>query len=202
MSKNQAMPGPHMSSEITYNMRLPDAQDRQTHAMQATKQNGHLLNIPEPDLAKCTRNYTESKAQSPANRRNPAPKQVERPTQYRVDPPTFPAPHRAKPGNYYTKARVQSPRKDALPYTGTTYTTPEPSWTPSMTNATQQRSYKDQIRTTPNNTARQCYPRPIGGTNERHESREGNRNEERRFTDTKNEHRKRRTAATEETTEW
>ena len=199
---NQAMPGPHMANEITNNMRLPAAQDRQTHAMQATKQKGHLLHVPEPDLPIYTRNSTESKAQSPTNRRNPAPKHVERPTQYQVDPPTFPAPHRAKPGNYYTRARVQSPRKDALPYTGTTYTFPEPGWTPSVANATQQQSYRNQIRTTPNDTARQRYPRPTGGTNEECESREGSRNEERRPTDTKNEHRKRRTAATEETTKW
>ena len=202
MSENQAMPGLHMASEITYNMRLPDAQDRQTHAMQAIKQDGHLLNTPEPDLAKCTRDSTESKAQSPANQRKPAPKHVEWPTQYRVNLPTFPAPHRAEPGNYYTKARIQSPREDALLYTGTTYTNPEPGWIPSTTNATHQRSYKNQIRITPTDTGKQRYPRPIGGTNGGHENREGNRDEERQFTDTKNEHRKRRTAATKETTEW
>ena len=196
------MPDPHMASKITNSRWLPAAQNRRTYAMQATIQEGHLPHVPEPDPPICTGNPTESRAQSPTNRRNPTLKHVERPTEHQVDPPTSPAPHRAKPGNYYTRARVQPPGKDALPYTGTTYKLLESGWTPSVASVTQRQPYRNQIRTTSNDTTRQRYLRPTEDTDEGCGSRAGNRNEERRSTDMKNEHRKRRTAATEETTKW
>ena len=203
ISKDQATPDPRMPSKIIQSMdSKPEAQDRQTHAMQTIRQDGQLLNIPEPDLARRTRNFIESKTPMPANRRDQSPRHAERPTRYRVDPPTPPAPHKVKPGNYYTQTRTQSPREDTLPYNDTLHTFPEPGYIPPGINAARRHSYQGQTRTTPNDNARQRYPGLTWSTNERDERREGNRDEERRFPDTRNEHRKRKTAATEETAKW
>ena len=204
VSKNQATPDdPRVPSKITQNMNLgPKAQDRHSNAMQSIEQDGQLLNIPEPDLARRTRKFIESKTPMPAIRRDLSPRYAERPTRYRDDSPTPPAPYRVKLGNYYTQTRTQSKRDDTPPYNDTPHTFPGSGYIPPGINAARRHSYQGHTRTTPNDNAKQRNPGLSGSTTERNERRQGNRDEDRRFPDTRNEHRKRKTAATEETAKW
>ena len=193
--RDQATPDSYMPSKTNSK---PEAQDRQPHVMQTIKQDGQLLNIPEPDLARRTRNFVETKTPIPTNRRDQSPRYAERPTRYRVDSPIPPALHKMKPGNCYAQTQTQSLREDAFLYNDTPQILPELDYMPSGVNTACRHSYQGQTRTTPNDDTRQRYPGLTESTTGRNGRREGNRDEDRRFPDTRNEHRKRRTAATEE----
>ena len=193
--RDQATPDSRVPSKTNSK---PEAQDRQPHAMQTIKQDGQLLNIPEPDLARRTRNFVETKTPIPTNRRDQSPRYAGRPTRFRVNSPTPPAPHKMKPGNCYAQTQTQSLREDAFLYNDTPQTLPEPDYVPPGINTARRHSYQGQTRTTPNDNTRQRYPGLTESTTGRNGRREGNRDEDRRFPDTRNEHRKRRTAATEE----
>ena len=151
------------------------------------------------------------------DQRDQSPRHMGHPTRYLISSPTPPMSHGVNQGDYSTKTRAQhrkitsddtrqrsypSPNNYTLPYGNIPRTLPEPSYISLETSMMRRHSHQDQTRTPPNDSAEQRYLRPMGSTDRRNEKCEKNRNRERRSSDTRNAHRKRKTAATEETTTW
>ena len=174
----------------------------QTHAMQTIGQDGRLLNTPKPNLARRAKEFIKTRTPPLTDQRDQSSRHAEKQARYRTNPSTTPIPHRANPEAYYTKTQAQSPRKYVFPHGSTHHIRPELSYTSPEINTKRRHSYQDQMETSPNDNDEQRYPRlrrTIDGEDGRQER---NRDEERRFPDTRNVHRKRKAAATEETIAW
>ena len=129
-------------------------------------------------------------------------RRTEQPVRHRTNPSTPPIPYGADPEDYYTKTQAKLPRKHALPHDSTQHIRPESRHTSPGINTKRRHSYRDQMETIPNNNDEQRRPRSRGTFNGKDDRQERNRIEEQRFSDTRNVHRKRKTATTKETVAW
>ena len=173
----------------------------QAHTTQIGGRDEQLLHPPKSDFAGRTRESIGTRYSPPINYRDQSPKRTERQMQYRTNLSTPPTPHGTHPGDYRTKAKAGLPRNYAPSHDSTQYIRSETRHTSSGVNTKYKRLYRNQMETIPDNNAEQ-YPESRRISERGDDERGGNRAEEQRFSDTRNVHRKRRTATTKETIAW
>ena len=177
-----------------------DAQ-MQAHTTQIGGRDEQLLHPPKSDFAGRTRESIGTEYSPSVNYRDQSPKRTEQPLQNRTNLSTPPTPHGTYPGDYRNKAKAGSPRNYAQSCDSTQYIRSETRYISPGIGTKYGYSYQNRVETIPDNYAEQHLG--SRGTPKRGDDERGrNRAEERRFSDTRNVHRKRRTATTKETTMW
>ena len=210
ISKYQARPDLHAADKANTIYELEAIRDTdpksdthmQAYTVQTVGRDGQLLYTPKPNFARRTGGFTGTKTPPLTDHRDQSPRRTEQPIRYRTNPSTPPIPYGADPEDYYTKTQAKLPRKHAFPHDSTQHIRPEPRHTSPGINTKRRHSYRDQMETIPNNNDEQRRPRSRGTFNGKDDRQERNRIEEQRFSDTRNVHRKRRTATTKETIAW
>ena len=173
----------------------------QAPTTQIDGRDGQLLHPPKSDFAERTRESIETDYSPSVNYRDQSPKRTEQPLQNRTNLSTPPTPHGTYPGDHRNKARAGSPKNSAQSCDSTQYIRSETRYISPGIGTKYGYSYQNRVETIPDNYAEQHLG--SRGTPKRGDDERGrNRAEERRFSDTRNVHRKRRTATTKETTMW
>ena len=178
----------------------------QAHTPQTDGRDKRLLHPTKLDFAERTGESIGTRYPPPINYRNRSPKRTEQPLQNRTNLSTPPTPHGTDPGDYRAKTKADLPRNHASSYASTRYIRSETRHTPPEIDTKHKHLYRDRMETIPDSNVEQ-HLRDIAlesrRTSERGDDERGrNRAEERRFSDTRNDHRKRRTATTKETIMW
>ena len=166
----------------------PDAH-MQAHTPQTGGRDKQLLHPPKLDFAERTREPIGTKYPPPVNYRNQSPKRTEQPLRNRTNLSTSSTPHEADPRDYRARTKADLPRNYAPSHDNTRYIRSETRHTSPGVNTKYKHPYWNPMETIPDNNVEQYLE--SRGTSERGDDEQGgNRAEERRFSDTRNVHRK------------
>ena len=174
----------------------------QTYTVQTVGQDGQLPYNPKPNFARRTGEFTRTKTPPLTNYRDQSPKHTKQPLRHRTNPSTPPISRGMDPRDHRTKTQAELPRNYALSHDSAQYIRPETRNTLPGIKTKYRHPRRDQMEIISNNNAERQHPGPRGTFSGEDDRRERNRVEEQRFSDTRNVHRKRRTATTKETIAW
>ena len=210
-SKYQAEPDPHAKNrasstygpETTRSTNSKFDAHMQARTPQTDGQDKQLPHPPKLDFAERTRESSGTRYQPRVNYRNRSLERIEQPPRNRTNLSTPPTPHETHPGDYCAKTRADLQRYHESSYANTRYIRSETRHTPPEIDTKHIHPYRGRMEPTPDSNVEQHLRdvalrsrKTFGGEND---ERERNRAEGRRFSDTRNDHRKRRTATTKET---
>ena len=210
-SKYQAKPDPHAKNKAssTYGPETTHRIDSkfdaymQARTPQMDGQDKQLPHPPRSDFAERTRESSGTRYQPPTNYRDRSPERIEQPLRNRTNLSTPPTPHETNPGNYCAKTKAGLQRYHESSYANTRYIRSETRHTPPEIDTKHIHLYRERMEPISNSNAEQ-HLRDVALESRKTSGREDdewgrNRAEGRRFSDTRNDHRKRRTATTKET---
>ena len=213
-SKYQAEPNPHATDrasstygpETTRSINPKSDARIQAHTPQTGGRDEQSLHPPKLDFTEQTGKSIGTRYPPPVNYRNRSPKRTEQPLQNRINLSTPPTPHGTDPGDYRARARADLPRDSTSSYDSTRYIRSETRHTSPGVDTKYKHPYRNRMETIPDSNVEQ-HLRDIAlksrKTSEKGDDERGrHRTEERRFSDTRNDHRKRRTATTKEASMW
>ena len=175
----------------------------QARTPQTDGRDKQLPRPPKLDFAERTRESSGTRYPPPINYRNRSPERTEQPLRNQTSLSTPPTPHGTDPGDYRAKTKADLPRNHASSYESTRYIRSETRHTPPEIDTKHIHPYRGRMEPTPDSNVEQ-HLRDVALESRKTSGREDdergrNRAEGRRFSDTRNDHRKRRTATTKET---